>query len=319
MSRLQKESDPKACSGGMKPSDLSPKDPPGVPPHAINLQQNGAANCNYGIPSSILVQNARIHENDLKGFVPLPTTESKKVLTGYSPEANKASSSRTAISHPFGSVESNVKYTQFDSTFPTQYSRSREASEQHFQQEHKPNLQVDNVFNTVQHHIQVNLEPIIPSINHRPLNKERDRPAIIDIKPSYVIKHRGNGFDSFSVQSQRLAPNVEPPQPIASSTWSLKNHGLEQFFLNDLEAPHGNIILGKMPAFASSNDDLQTGLFQGHCSTTNAGLQNKVFECNDPEAIPEVSPYLYDALKFDYEYPSDSVDYPVIGQGLYII
>ncbi|KAI3731422.1 hypothetical protein L1987_62610 [Smallanthus sonchifolius] len=82
---------------------------------------------------------------------------------------------------------------------------------------------------------------------------------------------------------QYIMPSFQPPDPVISPTWSLR----EQTSINNME--------------------LSPFLLQGqHCSSTNIDHLNKGLpECNDHE-------FLNDALKFDYEYPTDSLEYPLI-------
>lgn len=91
-----------------------------------------------------------------------------------------------------------------------------------------------------------------------------------------------------------IMPTFQPPDP-----WSLKD-----------DHHHHSI----------NNLDLSSILLQGQqlSSSTNLDIQKKgVAEYNDPEFPPS----LYDALRFDYEYeyPPDSLEYPVIDQGLFIV
>lgn len=62
------------------------------------------------------------------------------------------------------------------------------------------------------------------------------------------------------------------------------------------------------------NMEFSPFLLQGqHFSPTNNHQNKGVAECNDQELL------LYDELRFDYEYPPDSLEYPVIDQGLFIV
>ncbi|XP_024988229.1 two-component response regulator ARR11 [Cynara cardunculus var. scolymus] len=300
LTRLQKD-DLKTSSSGLKHPDFSPRDAAGDRADHIKMQQNEANS--YRAPSNLLLQNAnsRIHEVDLKGTASLQTIEPKKVLTGFAAKSHKASSSNIGISHSFGSTQ----YSTYNSVLPTQYSWNEGFTEIQFKQERNPQFQVENGFAdlglpTLQQHNQVNLQPM-QSIANGLFSKERDKQA----KSSSGTK---SSFGSYSVPSQNLTPSFQPPDPsfqppdpVTSSTWSLKDdHSLEQTSIHNLE--------------------LSAFFLQGqHCSSTNLDMQNKVPECNDPEFIAEVPSNLYDALRFDYEYPPDSLEYPVIDQGLFIV
>ncbi|KAM0000460.1 putative response regulator and transcription factor RR-B-type family [Helianthus debilis subsp. tardiflorus] len=87
---------------------------------------------------------------------------------------------------------------------------------------------------------------------------------------------------------QNTMPSFQPPDPVTGPTWSLKDH--------------------------PNNMELSPFLLQGqHFSSTNVDHQYKgvLAECNDQE-------FLYDTLRFDYEYPTDPLEWPVIDQGLFI-
>ncbi|KAK9074626.1 hypothetical protein SSX86_007224 [Deinandra increscens subsp. villosa] len=105
-----------------------------------------------------------------------------------------------------------------------------------------------------------------------------------------------NSFTGLGLPAQQnIMPSFQPPDPVTGPTWSLKEDpNTEQASINIME--------------------LSPFLLQGqHCSATNIDHQNKgVTECNDHES-------LYDALRFDYDYPADSLEYPVIDQGLFIV
>ncbi|KAM7484130.1 hypothetical protein LguiA_000139 [Lonicera macranthoides] len=324
LSRLQKENDLKASFGGIKHSDLLLKDPAGCSlQHSINMPR---IDSNYLIPTNILVQNAnpKAHECDLTNTVSLP-------INGDNPEPQKTTSSRMGFNHSFGSLDSNMRFSTFDSTIPTQYSWSGEVKEIQFKQEHKPH-QLENSLNhlalpSLQHHIQVNnIESPPSSLSPKPFNKESDNKLThTENKLPYATKYKnqtsqgGNTTNLFSMQSESHTTNFHPFEPITSTTWNMKNQHLDHVSVNELESPEGNLILGKGSAFSSLDEDLHAFLLRGHLSSSNLGLQNKeVFECNNPELIAEVPPYLYDALRFDYEHPCDSIEYPVIDEGLFI-
>ncbi|KAJ0669602.1 putative response regulator and transcription factor RR-B-type family [Helianthus annuus] len=96
-------------------------------------------------------------------------------------------------------------------------------------------------------------------------------------------------FTGLGLQAQQnTMPSFQPPDPVTGPTWSLKDH--------------------------PNNMELSPFLLQGqHFSSTNVDHQYKgvLSECNDQE-------FLYDTLRFDYEYSTDPLEWPVIDQGLFI-
>uniref|UniRef100_A0A5B7ARG7 Putative two-component response regulator ARR11 n=1 Tax=Davidia involucrata TaxID=16924 RepID=A0A5B7ARG7_DAVIN len=338
LSRLQKENDLKTSFGGIKHPDLSSKDPAGSLcfQNSINMQQSDSSNGNYGFSGNkILVQNvdAKIHEGDMNDIVSLPMTEPKEALIGDIPDLQKPGSSQAGLNHSFRPLEPDVGYSAFDSTI-TQYSWSGEVLDHiQFKQEHKPHLKLKDGFSHLplpgpQHHIQVDCLQPAPSINPRPLNTDRDQRAPIEMKPSHSkyrsndIRHvaaGGSAIDLFSVQSESHLANFHASEQTPTTSLNMKNHGLSQTFINDFASAQRSPILGSEPTFAFLDEDLRACLLQGDCSTMNHGLQNKeFFDYNNSELIAEVPVHLYDALRFNYDYTNDLMDYPVIDQGLFI-
>ncbi|GMP88154.1 hypothetical protein CsSME_00040235 [Camellia sinensis var. sinensis] len=319
LGRLQKENEVKAFLGGIKQSDLSSKDPVGSLglQNSIDLQQKDVASGIYGVPGNkIRVQNVdpKNHEGDLKGIVSLPLIEPKKAPIHDIPDPPKTCSSRVELNHLFRPLEPDIKYIPFDSTIPTQYSWS-EVPEIQFKQEHKAHLQLKNGFNHL---------PLPPSISPRPFNKEREKPARVEVKPSYAdckrqqIRQAGptrSAANLLPVQSESHMTSFHTSEPIATTTLSLKSHGLNQIFLNDLESAQKNLILGSCSGFGSLDEDGLACLLRGDCHTTmNVGIENR-----ESVSLAETPAYLFDAQRFDHEYPWESMEYPVIDQGLFIV
>ncbi|XP_059657770.1 two-component response regulator ORR26 [Cornus florida] len=327
LSRLQKENDLKASLAGIKHSDLSSKDPVGSfgLQNSINVQQNDAAHANYGFSGSrILVQNvdAKIHENGMKGISSLSFTESKEVLIGNKTDPQKSSRSQVGLNYSSRPLEQNINYAALDSTI-IKYPWRGEVPEIQFKQEHnKPRLQLEDVVSHLpvpgpQHHTRVDCY----------INKERDKPAPVDV--SQWTKYRSNHprhaapieseIDLFSVQSLSHLVDFPTSEPIPTASMNMKNNGLNQTSIYDSESARRNPTLGSGSPFASLDENVRTCQLQGNCYTVDPGLQNKKsFEYNNSELIAEVPVNLYEALRFDYEYPCDLMEYPVIGQGLFI-
>ena len=338
LSRLQKENDLKASFGGIKQSDSSSKDPAGnlSLPNSIKMQQNDSASGIYGMPGNKTLPQSvdqKIHESDLKGIVSLSVMETKKAPIHDIPDPSKVSSSRMVPNHPFGQLEQEVKYARFNSSIPKQYAWSQ-VPEVQFKQEHKIHHRVENGFNHLplpglQHHVQVDFIQPTPSVSSRPFNKEREKPASIEIKPSYnnfsshqtrQVSPIGTVTNLFPVQSEIYAASFHTPAPTPTTTLSTKNHGLNQIFVNELESAQRNLISGSCLGFASSDGDLFSCLLQGNSYATNVELQNKEsFNHNCPELFAETPACLNDGQRFDYEYPWESMEYPVIDQGLFIV
>ncbi|XP_076960221.1 two-component response regulator ARR11-like isoform X2 [Bidens hawaiensis] len=100
-------------------------------------------------------------------------------------------------------------------------------------------------------------------------------------------------------QQTTSIPSFQPPDPVIGPTWTLKQDPCtEQTSINTI-----------------NNMERSPFLLQGqHCSSTTVDHQNKgVTEFNEQE-------FTNDALKFDYDYEyPDLWEYPVVGQGLFIV
>ncbi|CAH1417278.1 unnamed protein product [Lactuca virosa] len=228
--------------------------------------------------------NSRIHEVDLKTTTTttsLQTIESKKVLTGYAAKGhhNKASSSNIGIGIGNNHSFRSTQYPTFNSVLPTQYSWDGGFTEIQFKQEHS------NQHFEVENGLGLLLPTTTVLQQH---NQERGKRVVAN--SSSGIKSSFGSSSSYI----NIMPTFQPPDP-----WSLKDD--QQTSINNL--------------------DLSSILLQGQqlSSSTNLDIQQKkgVAEYNDPEFPPS----LYDALRFDYEYeyPPDSLEYPVIDQGLFIV
>lgn len=326
MSRLQKDNDLKASHGGIKQStDATSRD------HAenigfknsINIKQNDSANTNFGIPGNIVIQNTNPKSHD--GVVSSPELGPKGALVSDSHEIQKAaSSSGVGLNYGFGTPELDAKYTTFSSVLPPQFSWNRE---------HKPQIELNNVFNHLslpnrRDQIQANQKTFLANYPTT-FNKERDKLTYIKVKPPQGIKCSSqsirqqipgeNAFGLNPVQFECPTTTFDPSEPLTRNAWSSKNQVIDHALVNDLDSLNGNLIFGKSSALSTLNDNFPACLLQEDCSPTYFELQNSDFsDCNNPGLLSEPSIYLYDSLKFDYEYPYDPIEYPVMDQGLFI-
>ena len=313
LSRLQKENDLKISCGGIKHSDLSPKDSSGSYglSNLTNMQLNDEASDPQKARSSQMGFNNSFRSTE-----------------------QDARSSQMGFNHSFGSTEEDVNYASFDSSIPAQFSWSGEkVPEAQLQGEHTPSLQMETSFNQLlvpgpQRHIQVDcLQPTLPPISPGSSRKERDKASPAKIKPLYD-SHDGNHashanptrseIDLFSIQSKRQMVNPQALEPISSITMNMRNQGRNQIRANDLESFQRNLISWSGSALESLEDS-QVRWLQGDHSPVNLGPQNIEFsDYHDQKLLTEVPFHLYDPFKLDYEYLSDLTEYPIMDQGLFI-
>ncbi|KAI3452631.1 hypothetical protein Pfo_009295 [Paulownia fortunei] len=338
LSRLQKENELKATFGGTKHSDISSEDPAGnvclqnsITQNATTVQQNILANETFAVSRhKILIHNdePKICEGNVQGILSMPMTESKKALFGDATDLAKNCASSISFDHSFGPLDSDVKS---EPKIQVQYSWSAEVPSLQFKQEHKSHFHSEHRFDHLpvgMHHIHV--DSVEPSLAHNPgtSSKESDKPTQAGLKPSYG-KSRSQGIEKvtkvessaalFSVQPESHLTDGHAINPIPSSMWNTKNHSLEQNLFGDLESSQRNLIVGTGSALRLWDEEFNDYSSQGDFCPTNAYLGNiESLGYSSQELIADVSPHLYDSLKFDSEYPSDPVEYPVIDQGLYI-
>ncbi|KAL8156981.1 hypothetical protein AgCh_001910 [Apium graveolens] len=326
LSRLQKDNDIKASHGGIKQStDATTRDQAGNIgfKNSINIKQNDAAITNFSFPGNVVVQSSNPKGHDF--VVSSPDLGTKGALVSDAQEIQKAtSSSGVGLNCNFGTPDLDAKYTTLSSVLPPQFSWNRE---------HKPQIEQINVFNNLlpdlHDQIQINQETFFPNYP-TPFNKERDKLTHIKVMPphgtefsSQNIRQQMPGENAFTlnpVQSECSTTTFNPSEPITRSAWKSSNDQvIDHILVNDLDSLNGNLILGKSSALTYLNVNFPACLLQEDCSPTFFELQNREFsDCNDPGLLSEPSTYLYDSLKFDYEYPCDPFEYPVMDQGLFI-
>ncbi|GLT38371.1 hypothetical protein SLA2020_126270 [Shorea laevis] len=329
LGRLQKENDAKSSLIGTKHADSPPKDSTGIFEHknSTNMHQNDVLGGSYGFPvGNSLVQSVDVrgHEGDHKRNASVPEAHMKGTLSVDLPGPHKAKSSQTCFDDSFAPIDSGMNYTSFDHPIPSGYSLS-EIAEIHFKQESKL-LDLENCFNQLplpdpRHHIQTEYLQSGPPISSGLSMTKREASSSIEAKPSYDEYNRGNHikhFDSFPVQmSQSL--NSQVFEPISATISNMKSQGFNLNCLTDWEweSVQRNIYWEVEAPFAP--------VLQGDCYAMTLGLQNIDFteysdftEYIDPTPFAKVPSHLYDALSFDYEHLFDSIECPVINQGLFI-
>lgn len=103
---------------------------------------------------------------------------------------------------------------------------------------------------------------------------------------------------------------------MASTTWTGTSHNV----VNGPQSSAGNLTSRSGSIVASAGEDMCGASILGECFLANNGLPNtEQFGYNDPRPISGVPTCLYDTLRFDYEYPVDSLEGIVMDQGLFIV
>ncbi|KAK4423910.1 hypothetical protein Salat_1973900 [Sesamum alatum] len=254
----------------------------------------------------------------------MPMTESKKAQFGDTADLAKSSTSRISFNHSFGPLDSDVKS---EPKIQAEYSWSAEVPSFQFKQEHTAHFhsehRLDHLPLPMQHHIPV--DSLEHSLAHNPgtSSKESDTPTQAGLnnrrnQGTKNVCEVGNTAALFSVQPESHLTDCHAIDPIQCSIWNSKNHCLQQNLFDDLQSSQRNLLAGTGSALRLWDDEFNDYSSQGDFYPPNAFLGNiEPFSFSNHELIADVPPNLYEALKFDSEYPIDPVEYP-IDQGLYI-
>ncbi|TMW89038.1 hypothetical protein EJD97_017729 [Solanum chilense] len=329
LTRLQKEDEAKDSFIGTKHLDVSSKEICS----SLSLQNSldactDVTNEKYGCVTGdkAIVQNGKsnICESKVKGVVSVPAAEPRSVVEdNFDPQTT---GSKIGLNDSFGLVNTNVKSAKV----PIPYCSTGEAPQpQYKQQDFKPHFRSANglchqPLPVVSHQIPVDRTQETCFVNHTLSHEERDRHPDTKNRPSF-FKTKNEVVGKFSP----VESNVSLFQPVShqqtnfhtleqtpSTTWRATSHNI----VNGPQSSPGNLTLRSGSIVASVGEEMHGASIQGECFLANNGLPNiEQYDYNDPQPISGVPTYLYDTLRFDYEYPIDSLEGNVIDQGLFII
>ncbi|KAL5760053.1 hypothetical protein ACOSQ2_018891 [Xanthoceras sorbifolium] len=329
LSRLQKENELKTSVGGTKHTDSSKDSAGGFGlQSSMNMHRNDVSNGSYGFSGgNSFVQNVNPKSLEKKGSVSVPITEPKRALTVDIPDPCKARSSQIGFDSSFTPLGSQVDFTAFGSTIPTQYSWC-DVPEVQLKNQTK-STQLEDGFSQLppsrsQHQIQA--DPIKPAASISSGSSAGDG----DIKTKFSdsqyrsnhINHAtpvGSSVDSLPVQSKNHIANPQAFDPLSTTAWNMKNQGFNLSCISDLESTQRNINCGIESSFASLDEDLKSRWLHGDYLAMNPGLQDIDFlEYYDPGPFAEAPLHLCDSLRYDYDNLCEPTEYSIIDQGLFI-
>lgn len=283
-------------------------------------------NDKYGCVSGdkAIVQNGKSNiESKEKGVVSVSVVEPRSVV-GDNFDSQTAGS-KTGLNDSFGLVNTDVKSAKV----PTPYCSTGEAPQpQYKQQDFKPHFQSANGLShqplpVVSNQISLDRTEGTCFLNCIPSHEERDRRPDTKTKPSFFksksevgkfspVESTVNLFQPVSHQQT----NFHTLEQMPSTTWSATSHNV----VNGPESSPGNLTLRSGSIVASLGEDMCDASIQGEYFLANNGLPNiEQFDYNDPQPISGVPTCLYDTLRFDYEYPIDSLEGIVMDHGLFIV
>ncbi|KAL9257540.1 Two-component response regulator ORR26-like protein [Drosera capensis] len=139
--------------------------------------------------------------------------------------------------------------------------------------------------------------------------KERLEAGIVEMKPSYNSKHCIEDVkELFTTDPIRGLPSSHAFETFPSVAFDVKDYISFENGIVNLQSDRSNQVPQADSAPGSLYEDM-----------THYWLQGDNFSAHlSPQTIPEIPIHLYGALKFDHEYLSDLMDYPVVDQGLFI-
>lgn len=302
--------------------------------NSVNSQQSNSSS-GISVNKAATVQNIdfKTSEGDMKSTVTMQQmVEPKNAQNADNLDSQKGSSiSRMGLTHPFKQLDSDVKYAAAAATIPKQYTWDTEGleletSQRHFQPKSGFNPQP---FPSLHQNVPFDCVKPKPPFKSKPSDMNSDKMG----KAVFVKNGGSQGVGELSVEGNMTGLySIQPENELGNSLslkpnnhslhWSIKDHSSDQILVSDVESAQRSLSMVSGSSLATWDDNPQACSCEGnfHNPVVNGGFENiESLNYSDPSFISEVPSYLYDSLKFDYELPLDSMDYPVIDQGLFIV
>ncbi|KAK4429733.1 Two-component response regulator ORR26 [Sesamum alatum] len=309
LSRLQKENELKAASGGLKLSDIYSKEPAGNVCLQSSMSQNSLTVQRSVHGHDIMNHNhdAKICNANVKGILSV-AAEAKTALSTDMTGPALSSNPRISSSHSFGPLHSEVRSAP---KIDTQYSWSGGVPSFQFKQEIRPHFQSEQLFD----HLPLpmpQLQADCVSHNSTCSSKETDKP----IEPNINLYYAQNR-SHVKVENTAALFSVQP-EPFPCSVWSTTNQGLEQNLYDNVECPEKNLIAGMGSSLRLWDEECIS--YQGDFSPLDAGglVHIESVDCSNQGGLIADAPNFHNSVNFECDYHSDQMGYPVIDQGLFI-
>ncbi|PIA30421.1 hypothetical protein AQUCO_05600105v1 [Aquilegia coerulea] len=338
LSRLQRQNEPITSFGVIKQSDFTTNDPPtcfGLQGSAT-MHQNNASGCNFGYAgNNIVVQDSLdMPEGDSESiFSGMTVREPIKASTGDLPDGQRRNGgSRNGPNHSCGSLGIDVNL--FGSTTHQQKSWSKEIPmimfPQQIKKEHESQGHTLLSSSGSQIHVQFDNPRFLSSTSSGTCNSEINKVSTSETKrlcteyrSSYVnsISPVAHTIGSVSLQSEIGMGDLRDFGPISTSTGSTstKSNVFDQKCTSNLGFDPQYLLCGSGASLQPSHETLQVCSLQDYEYVENVELSNVEFlDYHDLELFTELPSQSYDRLKFSCEYLSDSLEYPIINEGLFI-
>ncbi|KAL9269530.1 Two-component response regulator ORR26-like protein, partial [Drosera capensis] len=319
LSRLQKEG---ATSGGMMNFDSSSSSNSGAgfgleSSTSLHQSLNDATRTEFIYPSNKPVSQT-VHPDpyatDQKGITGLlPLTDPIESFSRDIPSSQKRSSSPTVNNHGFRSLKPRIHMPSFDCP-DGKYQAARTVPET------EPRFRSD---------LHGLLEDVFYDSGYVPSQTFQAH----SMKPAscFSPRHSINQVSCLGVQETKLSSRKQIIEDIKESFTLDSRSGLlspvvlETFskaaFHNSSQGSKFSEESNMRSRVAGVNSGVGTAIeepryswLHGDDFTANAVCQSLAH----PDMIAEIPMHLYSAQKFDYEYPSDFMEYPAMDQGLFI-
>lgn len=307
--------------------------------NSVSSQQSNSSS-GISVNKAATVQNIdfKTSEGDMKSTVTMQQmVEPKNAQNADNLDSQKGSSiSRMGLKHPLKQLDSDVKYAAAAAaaaTIPKQYTWDTEGleletSQRHFQPKSGFNPQP---FPSLHQNIPFNCVKLKPPSKSKSSNLSSDKMG--KGKAVFVKNGGSQGVGELSVEGNMIGLySIQPENELGNSLslkpnnhslhWSIKDHSSDQILVSDVESAQRSLSMVSESSLATWDDNPQACSCEGdfHNPLVNGGFENiESLNFTDPSLISEVPSYLYDSLKFDYELPLDSMEYPVIDQCLFIV
>ncbi|KAL0364267.1 UNVERIFIED_CONTAM: Two-component response regulator ORR26 [Sesamum angustifolium] len=305
LSRMQKENELKAASGGLKLSDIYSKEPAGNVCPQSSISRNSLT-----MPQNVVSVHGNeimIHNHDaknVKGILSV-ATEPKTALSADMTGTPLSSNLRISSNHSFLPLNSEVRS---ESKIDAQYSWSGGVSSFQFKQEIRPHFQSEQLFD----HLPLpmpQLQADCVSQNSTSSSKEMDKP----IEPNINLYYAQNR-SHVKVENTAALFSVQP-EPFPCSVWSTTNHSLEQNLYDNVETSQKNLIAGIGSVRLWDEEFIS---YQSDFSPLDPGLVNTVSIDSSNQGLIADAPNFHNSVNSECDYHSDQMGYPVIDQGLFM-
>lgn len=226
----------------------------------------------------------------------LPLTDQTKCFSTAISAAQKSRVSLVINNHGLGSLESRKTFAPFGSV---------------------PELVFKYESDQLQDlgHLYKKAELLVPrrtiqSEHLQPAADIKDRPeAGIGKTSSCNSKHFIKDIKEFFTTDPKLGlPSSHASETFPRVAFDVKDYVAYENGIVNLQSDRSNQVPRVDSAPGSLYEDMR------HCWLQGDNFSSYL----SSETIPEIPIHLYGALKFDHEYPSDLMDYPVVDQGLFI-